>query len=76
MASITEPRYYGGSFGNAGAKVIAILNRIATLFFLATVSGCSAAAAPCRVTGAVVEVVPLIGSVLGPAFKACGNAID
>jgi len=60
----------------AGAKVIAILNRIATLFFLATVSGCSATAGPCRVTGAVIEVVPLIGGVLGAAFKACSNAIN
>ena len=76
MASITEPRYCGGSFGKAGAKVIAILNRIATLFFLATVSGCSATAGPCRVTGAVIEVVPLIGGVLGAAFKACSNAIN
>jgi hypothetical protein len=31
---------------------------------------------PCRVTGAVVEVVPLIGGILGAAFRACGDTID
>jgi hypothetical protein len=60
----------------ACAKVIAIFYRMAMLFFLATVSGCSAAATPCRVTGAVVEVVPLIGGILGAAFRACGDTID
>ncbi|MDA1309599.1 MAG: hypothetical protein O2985_08335 [Proteobacteria bacterium] len=76
MASRNEPRYYAGPFGKVGAKVIAILYRIAIVLCLATVSGCSAAAAPCRVTGAVVEVVPLVGGVLGAAFRACGDAID
>ena len=75
MASRAEPRYSGGSLGKASAKVIAILNRIAIFFLLVMLSGCSAVAAPCRVTGAVVEVVPLIGNVLGAAFKACGGAI-
>jgi hypothetical protein len=76
MASRTESSYFWHSFRKTCAKVIAIFYRMAMLFFLATVSGCSAAATPCRVTGAVVEVVPLIGGVLGAAFRACGDTID
>jgi|GEM_PF-3190034 hypothetical protein len=77
MTSRAEPRYFGDSVGKASAKVMAILTRIAIFFRLAMILGCSAAAvaAPCWVTGVVVEVVPLISSVLGVPLKACGYAI-
>jgi hypothetical protein len=39
-------------------------------------SGCAVAAAPCRVTGAVVKVIPIIGDAAGAALDACGDIID
>ncbi|MBT5266407.1 MAG: hypothetical protein HOL85_16345 [Rhodospirillaceae bacterium] len=50
-----------------------ILILTATAFAL---SGCAAAAAPCRATSAVIQVIPLIGDPIATVFEACGDAID
>jgi len=39
-------------------------------------SGCAVAAAPCRITGAVVKIIPVIGDPVGGALDACGDIID
>jgi hypothetical protein len=49
--------------------VLAILAALA-------LGGCSTAAAPCRVAGAGVKVVPIIGDIVGAAFDTCGDVID
>ncbi|MEE8394155.1 MAG: DUF6726 family protein [Rhodospirillales bacterium] len=42
----------------------------------AFISGCAVVAAPCRITGAVVQIIPVIGDPIGEALEACGDAID
>jgi hypothetical protein len=50
---------------------------LAVLFMLgAFLTGCSVAALPCRVTGAVVKVIPVVGDPAGETLEACGDAID
>jgi hypothetical protein len=39
-------------------------------------SGCSVVAAPCRITGAVVKIVPVIGDPVGEVLELCGDMID
>ncbi|SAL17674.1 DUF6726 family protein [Caballeronia telluris] len=39
-------------------------------------SGCGLAAAPCRVTSAVIKVVPLVGHVAALPTDACAEVID
>ena len=43
---------------------------------LAGLSGCGVVAAPCRVTSAVVDMVPLVGHAAATPTDACANAID
>ncbi len=38
--------------------------------------GCGAAAAPCRVTSAALDIVPIIGHPLAAPTDACAEAID
>ena len=50
-----------------------------TLLVLLTclpILGCGVVAAPCRVTSAVIGMVPLIGHAAAPPTDACAEAID
>lgn len=38
--------------------------------------GCGVAAAPCRVTSAALDIVPIIGHPLAAPTDACAEAID
>jgi hypothetical protein len=40
------------------------------------VTGCGVVAAPCRVTSAVLDMVPLVGHVAATPTDACAEAID
>ncbi len=53
-----------------------IRNMFALMVVSAILSGCAALAAPCRVTGSVMKVIPVIGEPIGSALDACGDAID
>jgi len=53
-----------------------VLRASAGLLLAASVAGCAAAAAPCRVTGGAVKVVPLVGDLVGGALDTCGDVID
>ena len=46
---------------------------ISLMFFL---EGCAVAAAPCRITGVVAKLIPVIGDPIGEALDSCGDAID
>ena len=39
-------------------------------------AGCGVAAAPCRVSSAVLKAVPLVGHVAATPTDACADAID
>ena len=39
-------------------------------------TGCGAVAAPCRVTSAALDIVPLIGHVAATPTDACADTID
>lgn len=49
---------------------------IATLLLMATLSGCGALAAPCRVTSAVIKIVPVVGHAAALPTDACAAIID
>lgn len=53
-----------------------VTRMVAILLLAGAVSACSAAAAPCRATGSVVRIVPLIGDIVGGALETCGDVID
>jgi hypothetical protein len=40
------------------------------------VLGCGVVAAPCRVTSAVIDMVPVVGHVAATPTDACAEAID
>jgi len=51
--------------------------RLVTVSVLAAaLSGCGLAALPCRVTSAVVKVVPLVGHPAAAPLDACADVID
>ncbi len=39
-------------------------------------TGCGLAAAPCRVTSAVIKIVPVVGGVAAAPTDACAEVID
>jgi hypothetical protein len=39
-------------------------------------SGCGVAAAPCRVSSAVLDMVPIVGHAAATPTNACADAID
>lgn len=43
---------------------------------LLSLDGCAAAALPCRVSAAVLKVVPVVGHAVSEPFDACASAID
>lgn len=40
------------------------------------IAGCGVVAAPCRITSAVIDMVPLVGHVAATPTDACAEAID
>jgi hypothetical protein len=50
--------------------------RLMVLLGLFALSGCGLVAAPCRITTAGLDVVPLVGHAAGTPTRACANAID
>lgn len=46
------------------------------LIIIASLTGCGVVALPFRVTGDVVEAVPLVGKPIGKPIHAIGDAID
>lgn len=49
---------------------------VALLAIAAMLSGCGLMAAPCRVTSAVIKVVPVVGGVAALPTDACAEIID
>jgi hypothetical protein len=49
---------------------------IALLAITTMLSGCGLMAAPCRVTSAVIKVVPVVGGVAALPTDACAEIID
>ncbi len=52
------------------------MSRALILLVLPLLSGCGLAAAPCRVTSAVLKVVPVIGHTAAAPIDTCAGAID
>ena len=53
-----------------------MLRMIGIAALLASVGGCGVLAAPCRVTSAVVKMVPLVGHAAAVPTDACAAVID
>jgi hypothetical protein len=54
-----------------------LLMRILNLLLLSIlVSGCGAAAAPCRVASAGIKIIPVVGDVAAAPTDACADVID
>jgi hypothetical protein len=49
---------------------------VALLLACVSLAGCGAAALPCRVTSAVLDVVPVVGHVAATPTDACAAVID
>lgn len=43
---------------------------------LALLSGCGAAAAPCRVASAGLKIIPVVGSIVAAPTDACAGVVD
>jgi hypothetical protein len=52
------------------------ITRAIALLAAAFLTGCGVVAAPCRVTSAVIDMVPLVGHVAATPTDACAEAID
>jgi hypothetical protein len=50
--------------------------RIMLLLPLLSLSGCGLVAAPCRVTSAALDIVPVVGHVASTPTDACAQVID
>jgi hypothetical protein len=50
--------------------------RLIVLITMLLVSGCGFVAAPCRVTSAALDMVPLVGHAAALPTDACAEAID
>ena len=48
----------------------------AWLLLLLALSGCGAAAAPCRVTSAALRIIPVIGGIAAAPTDGCAAVID
>ncbi|WP_189050028.1 DUF6726 family protein [Aliidongia dinghuensis] len=49
---------------------------LALLLAAVSLAGCGAAAAPCRITSAVLDIVPIVGHAAAAPTDACATAID
>jgi len=61
-----------GDASARGCKVRALL----LLLLCGTISGCGVVAAPCRVTSAILDIVPVVGHAAATPTDACAQAID
>ena len=52
------------------------LRLLAILGLGVLLAGCGAVAAPCRVTSAALDIVPLVGHLAAAPTDACAEAID
>jgi len=52
------------------------MTRAMLLVSLLILSGCGLAAAPCRVSSAVIKIVPVVGHVAAAPMDACAAVID
>jgi prepilin-type N-terminal cleavage/methylation domain-containing protein len=52
------------------------LNLIGLLLLSGMLTGCGAAAAPCRMASAGIKAIPVIGGIAATPTDACGEAID
>ena len=50
--------------------------RVVPLLALLALAGCGLVAAPCRVTSAALDIVPIVGHVASTPTDACAQAID
>jgi hypothetical protein len=50
--------------------------RVAVLLAFLSLSGCGLVAAPCRVTSAALDIVPVVGHVAATPTDACAQVID
>ena len=48
----------------------------ASLLLLPMLSGCGVVAAPCRVSSALIDMVPLVGHPLAAPTDTCADVID
>jgi len=55
---------------------MSILIRVAALLLLPFLAGCGLVAAPCRITSAVIDIVPVVGHTAATPTDACANTID
>jgi hypothetical protein len=53
-----------------------IARRIPLLLLVAALGGCGLLAAPCRVTSAALDIVPVVGHAAATPTNACADAID
>jgi hypothetical protein len=50
--------------------------RVTLLLMLLPLSGCGLFAAPCRITSAGLDIVPVVGHVAATPTDACAQVID
>ena len=50
--------------------------RLTALLLLPALAGCGAAAAPCRVSSALLDAIPVVGGVLATPTDACATVVD
>ena len=65
-----------GCVGGAMSGSIPTLRLLLLLACLTSLSGCGLVALPFRVTGDVIQAVPLIGKPIGKPIHAVGDVID
>jgi hypothetical protein len=53
-----------------------LISTLSALSLLASLSGCGVLAAPCRVTSAVLKMVPVVGHAAALPTDACAAVID
>jgi hypothetical protein len=52
------------------------MKKVLLLLALLPLAGCGLFAAPCRITSAALDIVPVIGHAAATPTNACANAID
>jgi len=52
------------------------MHRVPAIALALALSGCGLAAAPCRVSSAILKIVPVVGHAAAAPTDACANAID
>jgi len=52
------------------------LRSLVFLAMLVPLAGCGAAAAPCRIGSAVLDIIPVVGHAAAAPTDACATAID